>query len=334
MEFKSFFLRKEARIDEYRTPLTPEGVLSLVQAGYTVVVQRSPHRIYTDDLYERVGALICEYEWHEASFKSCLILGLKELNAIDSLNKHAHAYFSHALKGQVGSNSILDKFIESKSKLYDFEYCTSPEGKRLISFGWYAGIVGAVLGIQQYRQQVDFEDDLIHLSPWTSIAEMIESVEPLRKEQRIAVIGWRGRCGSGVCHMLDTLQISYDRLGKDDSLDLLHTYDIIYNCILLDETYMKKWFSLSSVLEKRIILVDISCDYSKPNNPVDVYTKATTWLSPVLHPVKGLSLIAIENLPSLLPKESSDYFSKCFVELLFNHPDCFERALRVFQHHI
>ena len=101
--------------------------------------------------------------------------------------------------------------------------------------------------------------------------------------------------------------------------DLLKNYDIIYNCILLDEKYNTVWFDKNTSFNKSIIIVDISCDYSKVNNPILLYDNATSWIEPVYNYNKFVDIIAVDNLPSLLPKESSCAFSLIFFNLLLEY---------------
>ncbi|RDD92872.1 saccharopine dehydrogenase, partial [Paracoccus pantotrophus] len=58
------------------------------------------------------------------------------------------------------------------------------------------------------------------------------------------------------------------------------------------------------------VIGDVACDPSSDFNPVKVYDRATDWHRPVVrvaaHP--PLDVMAIDNLPSLLPRESAlDY---------------------------
>jgi saccharopine dehydrogenase (NAD+, L-lysine forming) len=70
--------------------------------------------------------------------------------------------------------------------------------------------------------------------------------------------------------------------------------------------------------ERRLrVLADVTCDVTGPTNMLPVNTEITTWQEPVrrLHggtPEHGsapLEVIAIDNLPSLLPREASEGFS-------------------------
>ncbi len=60
------------------------------------------------------------------------------------------------------------------------------------------------------------------------------------------------------------------------------------------------------------IICDVSCDPSGDLNPLPIYNHCTTFADPLQRVVEGenpLDLIAIDHLPSLLPKESSEDFS-------------------------
>jgi saccharopine dehydrogenase (NAD+, L-lysine-forming) len=64
---------------EHRSALTPTTAKALIDAGYTVNVERSPERIFDDSEFEKVGAtLVPENTWREAP-SDHIIIGLKEL---------------------------------------------------------------------------------------------------------------------------------------------------------------------------------------------------------------------------------------------------------------
>ena len=324
---KKLFIREESHLHEYRTPLVPKDVSTLLYAGFEVIVQKSHERIYSDMEYQHAGATITSDTWYH--YSDSLILGIKEIVHLDRLHEHVHVYFSHSFKGQHDSMKILHAFIESKSQLYDYEYFTDDEGKRLIAFGWYAGAVGAVLGIQQWRLSME-NKNLGPLKPFASYADMLASIQS-PCHAKIALVGAHGRCGTGVRAVLDQLGISYTVVEKEDANDSLANYDIIYNCILLHESYQTVWISQTCKPDHHVTIVDISCDYSKPNNPLPLYTEATTWSTPVICPSPEFSIVAIENLPSLLPKESSDHFSGILTSLILGeHADTWKRAEQAF----
>jgi saccharopine dehydrogenase (NAD+, L-lysine-forming) len=289
------FIRAETYPNEFRTPLAPNDVRTLLEEGHTVVVQSSETRCFTDEEYMEDGALISYKPWYYQE-SDVLILGLKELDNLDKLRCHTHVYFSHALKGQDGSSKILEAFRKSGT-LYDLENFTR-EGQRILSFGYYAGIVGGLLGIKQYRS------DLGPLQP-TSLTELA-ACEPV--EANIGIVG-AGRTSKGVQRILDGFGLSYTVLKRGDPIDPTQ-FDIFFNCICLSPDYNEKW---NTVSEKPLLIVDISCDASKPNSPLPPIR--TTWSEPVYRS-GNLSVIAIDNLPSLIPKETSMDFSSRMVDLI------------------
>lgn len=263
-----------------------------------MIVQSSETRCFSDQEYMEDGAIISYHPWYHQG-PDTLILGLKELDHLEMLNGHTHVYFSHALKGQAGSTEILEAFRNSKSTLYDLE-SFAREGQRILSFGFYAGVVGAFLGIKA------FGTDLGPLRP-TSLTELA-ACQPITAS--IGIVG-AGRTSKGVQRILDSLGLPYTVL-KRGHIDPTQ-FDIFFNCICLSPDYKEKW-ALDSA--KPLLIVDISCDASKPNSPLPPIR--TTWSEPVYRS-GNLSVIAIDNLPSLIPRESSMDFSSCMADLIDFH---------------
>ena len=316
---KLIFLRKEINKNETRTPLVPKDIKILKDDGFIIYVQSSENRIYDDKEYEKNGAIITDKNWYSEEFNNFLIIGIKELDNLNKLNKHKHLYFSHCYKRQENAKLILDSFSKSNSIIYDFEYFVNNK-KRMIAFGYFAGLVGAILGLKQYSNKIKKIENINNLSSWKSLDDMINFINGddylILKNSKIAIIGPEGRCGKGVQFILDKLNLNYIKITKED-YNLLDV-DIIYNCILLDETYNKIWFNKETKFNKNLVITDISCDYNKNNNPIKIYNQETTWSKPVFNYNQFVDIIAISNLPSLLPLESSNDFSSKCLDLLLN----------------
>ena len=84
---------------------------------------------------------------------------------------------------------------------------------------------------------------------------------------------------------------------------------------------------LSKPTRKLTVVVDVSCDYANQFNPIAIYHDKTTFDKPtnavilsnndIASKTKPLDVIAIDNLPSMLPVESSnDFASKLYPYLL------------------
>jgi saccharopine dehydrogenase (NAD+, L-lysine-forming) len=324
---KVIYLRSESNRNEKRTPITPVDCSKLSKNGFLIYVQKSPHRIYSDQDYEENGVIITDLPWYDPIFQHSLIVGLKEFPELDRLAGHSHLFFSHSFKKQANSRAILSAFQTTESKIYDFEYITNEKQKRLLAFGEYSGFVGAALGLLFYEHSF-----LPTLSPWASYEEMISSI-PIAKslDSKIAVIGPNGRCGTGVCKILNYFSIPFTPILKETDKSRLTEFDIVYNCILLDPGFKEAWLTPSTEFSKRVLLVDVSCDPTKPNNPFPIYSEATSWNKPVYTiQNKHLDVIAIDNMPSLLPRESSDYFSSLLTKILLTDDTPIYRSIDSF----
>lgn len=97
---------------------------------------------------------------------------------------------------------------------------------------------------------------------------------------------------------------------------------------------------LNSSSRKLSVVCDVSCDPTSPHNPVPIYDVSTTFSSPtVAVDVKSdppLSVISIDHLPSLLPRESSEAFSNDLLPYLkklndWRNDDVWARAEKLFQ---
>lgn len=323
------YIRSEKYPNEFRTPLIPEDIKRLKMLGHLLVVEKSDTRCFANHEYLEAGGTLITEEWFKQG-QQTLIVGLKKLENIEKLNRHTHVYFSHSLKSQTGSTELLQAFKDSRSVLFDLEYFTDNNGKRLLAFGYYAGLVGTIIGLRQYYNKLNGLQDIANLKPWLNYEEMVKFYRPVKCN--ILVIG-NGRCSKGVQTILQKFNIDYSIIKRGEEINL-RNYDILINCISLDPDYNKVWIDLENI-DKELLIIDISCDYSKKNNPIPIYSEPTTWEKPVFNYKNHVSLIAIDNLPSLLPRESSTEFSKHLTNLIINYGDTkWSKALDVFQDRI
>lgn len=123
-----------------RVPLTPSQCNRLL-AQYPelrLAVQPSPIRAFTDEEYERVGIALQE------DLSDCdVLMGVKEVPFEMLIPNKTYLFFSHTYKLQPYNLGLLQEILKKKIRLIDYEMLKAPEGKRLLGFGRYAGIVGA-----------------------------------------------------------------------------------------------------------------------------------------------------------------------------------------------
>ncbi|KAA0151799.1 hypothetical protein FNF31_06750 [Cafeteria roenbergensis] len=135
--------REDKSIWERRVALTPDNVRELVSThGLRVLVQPSPRRVFDDSEYAAAGA-----EVTEDLSPAATILGVKEVPPSALLKDRTYVFFSHTIKAQPYNMPLLDRILEQRVRLVDYE-CITKTGRRgdprLVAFGRFAGIAGAV----------------------------------------------------------------------------------------------------------------------------------------------------------------------------------------------
>lgn len=306
-----WWLRSEARAGEARTPLTPEGAAALLSAGHAVTVEEAPGRVIPTDAYRAAGADIAPAgSWVEAP-DDAAILGLKELPPTPGALIHTHVFFGHAFKGQAGAEALLARFRRGGGRLLDLEYLTDPSGRRVAAFGHWAGYVGAAVALMASGGPVT------ELRPWLDPQAMRADVEAALGGVRpsVIVVGAKGRTGGGavqLCAQIGIAATEWDmaETAHGGPFPQIAAHDVFLNCILAGPDTPVLFADASPPRALRVI-GDIACDPTSPANPVPVYQSVTTWQAPARRVADAppLDVVAIDNLPSLLPAESSADFA-------------------------
>ncbi|MCK4638818.1 MAG: hypothetical protein KAT33_05315, partial [Bacteroidales bacterium] len=115
---------------ERRVPLTPKHIKNLIKnQNLEVLVESSPKRIFKDEEFEKVGAIIT----NDLS-KAPVIFGVKEIPESYFEEGKTYIFFSHVIKGQEYNMPMLEKMMEKKNNLIDYEKIMDEQGRRLIFF--------------------------------------------------------------------------------------------------------------------------------------------------------------------------------------------------------
>ncbi|USW57707.1 Putative alanine dehydrogenase/pyridine nucleotide transhydrogenase, NAD(H)-binding protein [Septoria linicola] len=340
-------VRAETKPLEHRSAVTPTIAKKLVDAGYTVNVERSPLSIFPDTEYEGTGAsLVPTGSWTEAP-KEHIIVGLKELPEEDFPLKHIHVQFAHCYKGQGGWDKVLSRFPTGKGTLLDLEFLEDENGRRVAAFGYHAGFAGAALALMTWAHQLVHGKDspLPGVTPYENEGLLIDDVKKhieagkakAGRLPRILVIGSLGRCGRGAVDLAikagveDIIKWDIDETkAKPGPYQEIIESDVFVNCIYLSAKIPPfiDQSSLASPNRKLSVVCDVSCDTTNPHNPIPIYDINTTFDQPTV-PVKlsaeandlPLSVISIDHLPSLLPREASEAFSSALLPSLLELKD-------------
>ncbi|PNY27406.1 Saccharopine dehydrogenase [NAD(+), L-lysine-forming] [Tolypocladium capitatum] len=358
-EYPTILLRAEQKPLEHRS-FSPAVIGSLVEAGYPVSVERSStdpdfKRIFDDAEYEAAGAtLVPTGGWPRAA-PGTIVLGLKEIPEEGFALRNDHISFAHCYKNQGGWETVLSRFPRGGSVLYDLEFLVDEQGRRVSAFGYHAGFTGAALGAKAWAWQLAHpgeklpsvrsftdgrgyyvnEDELVE-----QIRRDVEAGEKaLGRKPTAMVLGALGRCGKGACDLFVKAGIPEENMTRwdlDETKDRNGPYEeIAQHDIFLNAIYLSKPIPpfvnddlLRQAGRKLAVVVDVSCDTTNPHNPIPIYSINTTFDDPTVPvAVKGdqnkgpLSVISIDHLPSMLPREASEAFSEGLRESLLQLKD-------------
>lgn len=309
------WIRSESRATERRAPVVPADVPLLLDAGFEVTVEESPQRIFAIDEYAAAGAAVVgEGAWTDAPHDA-YVLGIKELPDEPAFLRHRHIYFAHAFKGQKDARRTLGRFSRGGGQLFDLEYLTDKDGHRVVAFGYWAGYMGAALGVLHLADTL--AAPLVPMAKHELDAELEQAGKAGADQLLALVTGARGRSGRGAQRALMTAGLPITRWDRQETRDLhkqaLLGHDLLVNCVVTQTPTTPFVEQADLDRERRLrVLADVTCDVAGPTNMLPVNTEITTWQDPVRRLCGGsprLDVIAIDNLPSLLPREASEAFS-------------------------
>jgi alpha-aminoadipic semialdehyde synthase len=244
---------------ERRVSLSPIDCKKLIEKGIKIIVQPSMTRCFIDSDYSDIGAEISN-DLSQAN----IILGIQSPELSNLLENKTYLFFSHTQKGQNFNPSLLEKILEKKIRLIDYECIKTKENslnyinyKRAVSFGKIAGIAGTVnilKGIGELLLSRNISTPFI----FSKLAHMYSSVEnakenlitvgKLIQEQYlleslcpfiVGIIG-NGRVSSGVLEALECLP--HIKITPKELLEgkFEKRRDLIYICIFKPEDIYSK----------------------------------------------------------------------------------------------
>lgn len=339
-------LRAETKPREARAALTPKTVKELLDTGnFEIFVEEAPQSTFKTEEYRQAGAKIVPFESWKGAPRERIIIGLKELDEELFPLIHNHIQFAHCYKNQGGWKDVLSRFPYGGGTLYDLEFLENDQGRRVAAFGYYAGFAGAALGVLDwsFKQLNSDKKNLPGVSPYPNEQLLVKAVKiqlnkaysKTGKYPNVLVIGALGRCGSGAIDLCKKVGIPESNLIKWDINETkkggpfkeIADADIFINCIYLSKPIPPfiNYDLLNKDDRKLRTIVDVSADTTNPHNPVPVYTVATQFDDPtvLVKTTKGpkLSVISIDHLPSLLPRESSEFFARDLLPSLKELPN-------------
>lgn len=212
--------REDKSVWERRVPVTPSVARQLLQEhGIQVVVQPSSVRAFSAAEFEEAGAVVQE------SLSDCpVVLGIKEIPPATFEPGKVYVFFAHVIKGQPYNMPMLRRMLELGCTLVDYERIVDDQGRRLIFFGWHAGVAGALETLWALGRRLAWQGivtpftQLRHAYEYHDIAEAKAAVQAVADQVRreglpaailpltIGVVGY-GNVARGVWEVLNLLPI-------------------------------------------------------------------------------------------------------------------------------
>ena len=344
------WLRAEQRDNETRVGLTPEGTKALREAGIKITVERCATRVIPDQDYAAAGCTLApSHSWPGAP-NDAIIFGLKELPEDGPPLTHRHIMFGHAFKGQPAGLRLLQRFRAGGGALYDLEYLLDDTGRRVAAFGYWAGYAGAAVALKCWvAQQSGGIVGPVHPYPSSThlLADLQSDLVSLGAHRPIAlIIGALGRVGTGAADLCTAMGVPTTRWDMAETASggpfpEILAHDLFFNCILA-RPGTPVFVPPDTPQRPRALSVigDIACDPDSDFSPIKVYDRTTTWDEPALrvHDAPPLDVTAIDNLPSMLPLESSQDFAQQLLPTLMALTDLdagvWGRAKAIFETHL
>tara|TARA_B100000242_G_C43049166_1_gene490010 strand:- start:246 stop:1466 length:1221 start_codon:yes stop_codon:yes gene_type:complete len=223
-------LREGKTPPDKRVVLSPKQCTQFIQQypDIDLVVQPSSIRCFSDDQYLSLGINMQE------DLSDCdILMGVKEVAINDLIPEKTYLYFSHTIKKQHYNRQLLKRMLELNIRMVDYEVLTDVNGKRIIGFGRYAGIIGCYNGFLAIGKRTKTYD----LKPAYMCKDRKEMELELKKiilpKMKIIVTG-AGRVGNGVIELINLIGIK--QVSKDEFLNknfdqsvFVHLNTIDYN---------------------------------------------------------------------------------------------------------
>lgn len=208
---------------DQRVPLTPAQCAELKRSypDVELVVESSEVRRITDDEYRTEGIDVVK------DLDGCdVLLGVKEVPLNELIPDTTYLFFSHTYKLQPYNAKLLRTIVDKRIRLIDYELMKRANGRRVIGFGRWAGIVGAYNGLRAWGVRygtfaLPRAIDCADMNDMLSHAKAID----LPSHMKIVLTGG-GRVGMGAHELLTSLglrEVHADAFLKEDFNEAVFT---------------------------------------------------------------------------------------------------------------
>ncbi len=195
-----------------RVPLTPDQCAQInALPDVNVIVQSSSVRTFNDDEYAAAGLQVLD----DIS-SADILLGVKEVPIEQLIADKTYFFFSHTIKEQAYNRPLLLAILEKNIRLVDYEVLTDEQGKRVIAFGRFAGMVGAHNGLLTFGKRTG-TFDLKPMNQCFDYAEAKAIYKTIAWPKMKIVTTGNGRVGNGAVETL--LDMGIKQVSPSDFLN-------------------------------------------------------------------------------------------------------------------
>lgn len=203
MALKIAIIKERKNPPDKRVVFSPEKCQEVIQhfPDANIKVESSDIRVFPDSAYREKGIEVTE----DVS-DSDVLLGVKEVPVEALIPGKKYFFFSHTIKKQPYNRNLLKAILEKNIELYDHETIVDENGRRLIGFGRYAGLVGAYNGFRALGLR-DKQFNLPKVEQLPDLEAVKAELDKITLPKIKIVLTGRGKVAFGAKEILDHLLI-------------------------------------------------------------------------------------------------------------------------------
>jgi alpha-aminoadipic semialdehyde synthase len=244
---------------ERRVPITPDHVKKLKEKfNIKTVVQSSKIRIYSDQEYEKSGAMVRE------DISDCpIVFAVKEIPKDFFRPKKTYVFFSHTIKGQKYNMPMLKKMMALGCNLIDYEKISDEYGRRIVFFGRYAGIAGMTDTFWSFGRRMEFQNiytplnDIKQTIDYENLSEIKNHFKKIGK--KIKNEGFPGKLSPIVVGFAGYGNVSR---GAQEMIDLLPVVEIAPNELESLFNRSSKYCIYKIIFKEKDMVRNLSSEYN------------------------------------------------------------------------
>ena len=268
MSYPTIAIIREGKVPpDSRVPLSPKQVATLRDRGVDIVVQPSEGRVFNDEEYAELGVPLVE----DVSDRE-LLLGVKEVPIDRLIPGKTYCFFAHVAKQQPYNQKLMRALLDKEIRMIDYEYLTDEKGRRLIAFGYWAGMVGAHNAMWTYAQRTGaFE--LPRLKDLFDYEAAKEGYEQLQLPPVKVVLTGTGRVGKGAAQVLSDMGL--EELDPEDFLT--SEGDAVFTQLRVQDYAKRRDGAPFTKQEFYRAGGDFESDFAKYTRVADVFVNGIFW---------------------------------------------------------